>query len=200
MRRLIWAFVVRIWHETGFLITHKYKQYSFHILYTYSSDAVHWHWRNIKTLTFELDLCNGWHTTLDRSVSFVLVCNMTKPTKWPVRPMKTQISLGSHPIWSKCSLCAQWVAKDQGFMWTAKTLIRLGECPGLPESSQADRSLRWLHRSFCWFYHAEALLLLLFSGCQITQEREKSDIEFPSATKQNRTTTRRERQKASHTS
>ena len=31
----------------------------------------------------------------------------TKPTKWPVRPAKTQISLGIHPVWSESSLCAQ---------------------------------------------------------------------------------------------
>ena len=37
---------------------------------------------------------------------------MTKPTKWHVRPAKTQISLGIRPIWSEFSLCAQWVAKE----------------------------------------------------------------------------------------
>ena len=31
---------------------------------------------------------------------------MTKPTKWHVRPAKTQISLGIHPIWSESSLSA----------------------------------------------------------------------------------------------
>ena len=41
---------------------------------------------------------------------------MTKPTKWPVRPAKTQISLGIRPVWSEYSLCAQWVAKDLSFL------------------------------------------------------------------------------------
>ena len=36
----------------------------------------------------------------------------TKPTKWYVRPAKTQISLSIRPVWSESSLCAQWVAKD----------------------------------------------------------------------------------------
>ena len=36
----------------------------------------------------------------------------TKPTKWPVRPVKTQISLGIRPVWSEPSLCALRVAKD----------------------------------------------------------------------------------------
>ena len=31
---------------------------------------------------------------------------MTKPTKWHVRPAKTQISLGIRPVWSESSLCA----------------------------------------------------------------------------------------------
>ena len=37
-------------------------------------------------------------------------CNMsrlmTKPTKWHVRPVKTQISLGIRPVWSESSLSA----------------------------------------------------------------------------------------------
>ena len=32
---------------------------------------------------------------------FILSCLMTKPTKWHVRPAKTQISLGSRPVWSE---------------------------------------------------------------------------------------------------
>ena len=31
---------------------------------------------------------------------------VTKPTKWHVRPVKTQISLGIHPVWSESSLSA----------------------------------------------------------------------------------------------
>ena len=41
---------------------------------------------------------------------------MTKPTKWHVRPAKTQISLVIRPVWSESSLCAQLVAKDQSFL------------------------------------------------------------------------------------
>ena len=43
---------------------------------------------------------------------------MTKPTKWHVRPAKTQISLGIQSIWSESSLCAQWVAKAPSFLHT----------------------------------------------------------------------------------
>ena len=42
--------------------------------------------------------------------------SMTKPTKWPVRPAKTQISLGICPVWSESLLCAHWVAKDPSFL------------------------------------------------------------------------------------
>ena len=31
-------------------------------------------------------------------------CRMTKPTKWPLSPAKTQISLGVCPVWSESSL------------------------------------------------------------------------------------------------
>ena len=40
------------------------------------------------------------------------VKNMTKPTKGHMRPAKTQISLGTHPVWSETSLCSLRVAKD----------------------------------------------------------------------------------------
>ena len=41
---------------------------------------------------------------------------MTKPTKWNVRPLKTQISLGICSVSSESLLCGQWVAKDQTFL------------------------------------------------------------------------------------
>ena len=39
-----------------------------------------------------------------------------------VRPAKTQISLGIRPIWSKSSLCAQWVAMDPQSFFIYKLL------------------------------------------------------------------------------
>ena len=62
--------------------------------------------------------------------------SVAKPTKWPVRPAKIQISLDIHPVWSKYLLCAQWIAKNQGwFTRKAKTLIILSGRPGWSESS-----------------------------------------------------------------
>ena len=43
---------------------------------------------------------------------------MTKATRWRVRPLKSQISLGIHPVWSEFSLCAQWVVQDPSFLHT----------------------------------------------------------------------------------
>ena len=40
----------------------------------------------------------------------------SKPTKWPVCPAKTLISLGICPVWSESSLCAQWVAQYTRFL------------------------------------------------------------------------------------
>ena len=61
---------------------------------------------------------------------------MTKPTKWHVRPAKTQISLGIHPVWSESSLSTWRKLVSLATHWAqGKTLIRLGRCPGWSESS-----------------------------------------------------------------
>ena len=39
-----------------------------------------------------------------------------KTNKLTVRPAKTQISLGIPPVWSKSSLCTQWIPKDPSFL------------------------------------------------------------------------------------
>ena len=76
-----------------------------------------------------------WYTKLS--------LNMTKPTKWHVRPAKTQISLAIRPVWSESSLCVQWVAKDPIFLdadsedWTEWA------------DAQVDLSLPWAHMAFC---------------------------------------------------
>ena len=53
---------------------------------------------------------------LTKGLKEQMSCLMTKPTKRHVRPAKTQISLGTRPVWSEPSLCAQWVAKDPTFL------------------------------------------------------------------------------------
>ena len=54
---------------------------------------------------------------LTKEISIKLSQRMTKPTtKWHVRPVKTQISLGIRLVWSESSLCYLWVAKDTSFL------------------------------------------------------------------------------------
>ena len=75
---------------------------------------------------------------------------MTKAAKWPVRLVKTQISLGFCPVWSESSLSA----------W--RNIGPLSTCWAHSEDwsdwvdAQADLSLHWAHMSFCWFCHAAA--------------------------------------------
>ena len=75
---------------------------------------------------------------------------MSKPTKWHVRPAKTQISLGIRSVWSESSLSAwrklgslatYWAYSEDWSEWA---------------EAQADLSLRWAHMSFCWFCHEAA--------------------------------------------
>ena len=64
-------------------------------------------------------------------------------TKLPVRPAKTQISLGIQPVWSESSL-SSWINTGPylPIACIVKTLIRLGGCPDWSESSPT-------HMSFC---------------------------------------------------
>ena len=70
---------------------------------------------------------------------------MTKPTKWHVPPVKTQISLGTRPVWSESSLSAwrklgswatHWAHSEDWSDW---------------EYGPADLSLRWAHAHFTCF-------------------------------------------------
>ena len=70
---------------------------------------------------------------------------MTKPTKWHVRPAKTQISLGIRPVWSESSLSA-W--RKLGSLATLSRQRRLWTDW---VDAQADLSLRWAHSHFVGF-------------------------------------------------
>ena len=67
---------------------------------------------------------------------FKMSRHMTKPTKWHVRPAKTQISLGIHPVWSVFAVCMKkhWALNCMYLLSAQWRLIRLGGCPGWPES------------------------------------------------------------------
>ena len=72
-----------------------------------------------------------------------------------VPPAKTQISLGIRPVWSKSSLCAQWVAKDPNFLHAdSEDLSDWAD-------AQAELRRRWAHMPFCWFCHEAAHMSLI---------------------------------------
>ena len=79
--------------------------------WTYIDDERHWYliW------TF-----NGRYRSIEDSVEpkldSLLSQRMTKPTKWHVRPAKTQISLGICSVWSETLLSAQEVAENPSFL------------------------------------------------------------------------------------
>ena len=72
-----------------------------------------------------------------------MICDMTKPTNW----LCAQSDQSLH-----CALNG-YLRTQAVFMWTAKTLIRLGGFPGWSESSLGAQSL-------CWFCHAAVLICL----------------------------------------
>ena len=63
--------------------------------------------------------------------------------KWPVHPVKTQISLGIHPVWSESSLFAWRKIGSLVSHWVHRE-----------DSDQTVRSLRWVH-----------VILLVLSCC-----------------------------------
>ena len=79
---------------------------------------------------------------------------MTKPTKWHVRPAKTQISLGIHPVGSESSMSVWSNLGSSATHWTNR------EDWSDWADAQADLSLCWVHKSFCWCCHAAAQLSL----------------------------------------
>ena len=84
---------------------------------------------------------------------------MTKPTKWHVRPAKTQISLGIRPVWSESSLSAWRKLGSLATHWAhSKDWSDWAE-------AQADLSSLGTHL-FCWFCHvvAQMFLVLGFNG------------------------------------
>ena len=82
----------------------------------------------------------------------VYLPQQTKQTKCSVHLAKTQIRLGGSsqcPVWSESSLCVQWIAKDPK-VYSCRRQRLWSDWADV----QDDLSLRWAHRSFCWFCHA----------------------------------------------
>ena len=69
--------------------------------------------------------------------------------KWPIHPVKIQISLAIRVF--TVGLKKPWVLSYP--LSTQRRLISLSGCP-------ADPTLRWVHRSFCWFCFAAAHFII----------------------------------------
>ena len=90
---------------------------------------------------------------LDSMILFIwhMSRSTTKPTIWPVRPAKTQISLGIHPVWSESSPSAWRSLGPNSYPLSAQQRqIRLGECQSWSESF-------WAHILSCFRPHEESL-------------------------------------------
>ena len=91
---------------------------------------------------------------------------MTKATKWSVRPVKSQISLGIRPVWSASSLSVASAQSDQSLRCPHENALDPWlslERTAKTKTDENDLCLRWAHRSFCWFCHAAAQLILILS-------------------------------------
>ena len=89
---------------------------------------------------------------------------MTEPTKWHVRPAKTQISLGICPVWSVFAVCMKkyWVLSyplsTQHRHWSDWV------------DAQADLSLGLVHMPFCRLCHELAHLFFIYIYCTKTMQ------------------------------
>ena len=101
---------------------------------------------------------------------------MLNPTKWPVRPAKTQIGLGIRPTHVKTNKIPCASSEDSDRPGHSPSMIRVFamrsmDSLGLTVSAcgqrrlrsdwadaQADLSLRWAHRSIYWFCRTQAHL------------------------------------------
>ena len=96
--------------------------------------------------------------------------DMTKPTKWMCA--QRRLSLDIRPVWSESSLSA-WrkLGSLVPIKPTARTLIRLGGCPGWSESSLGAQSL-------CWFCHVARLMYTLSTGLPRNNVRKLSETSW----------------------
>ena len=102
------------------------------------------------------------HVTWKILLSFKFEPPMTKPTKWSVRPAKTQISLSISPVWSESLLSAWRKLGSLATHWAqAKTLIRLGGCPGWSESLLGAQSFYWFCNEAAHLFESNVLYKLM---------------------------------------
>ena len=141
MCRLSFAFVVCIWQKQVF-----------------SWRGLYCKWTLLQRDSYTQTLQENNHLGVQDMIMLYpnhLSLGMTKQTKWPVHPVKTQISLGIHPVWSESSLFA-W----RSIRSLATHLRAQRRLWSVWVDAQADLSLRCAHRSFYRFCHMVAHLIM----------------------------------------
>ena len=113
---------------------------------------------NLSTQELRILIVNGWLSVVEASHGTweQIWCHlsrlMTKPTKWPVRPAKNQISLGIRPVWSESSLSAWRNLGPLVVHWA--------------HSEVSDLSFCWGHTHFVGFVMSWIILFsLLCNKC-----------------------------------
>ena len=106
---------------------------------------------------------------------------MTKPTKWHVRPVKTQISLGIRPVWSESSLSAWRKLGSLATNWVhSKDSDQTGRMPRLiwvfagPTCHFVGFVMRWLNILSC-------VNKMKWAGAWHHQQNEVGDQNLPCA-------------------
>ena len=79
---------------------------------------------------------------------------VTKPTKWHVRPAKTQISLGIRSVWPESSLSTWRKRGSLATHWAHSEALWSDWA-----DAQADLSLRWAHSHIVGFVSSRLIML-----------------------------------------
>ena len=101
--------------------------------------------------------CTAPYMVLESCTAPYMSRIMTNPTKWHMRPAKTQISLGIRPDWSESSLSPWRKHRSLATHWAHSE-----------DSDQTGRMPRLIwdfagRTSFCWFCHDAAHMMLIFN-------------------------------------
>ena len=142
----------KIWSETGF---HLFSKTPFPLIETGSEKLFVMRWgvdaKSVPEAWLFLYFCMSTVScviAVDKTVSTLLFEPVhDKPTKWHVRPAKTQISLGSCPVWSVFAVCMK-KALVLSYPLTAQQRLWSDWV-----DAQADLSLCWAQMPFCRFCH-----------------------------------------------
>ena len=98
--------------------------------------------------TFYLTVCTGDFTEIPCKQGFKIELPHDKTNKVTVRPVKTQVSLGIHPVWSASLLGAQWVAKDPSVLHAYSEDSDQTRHPGWSESLLSAYAILFLNIAF----------------------------------------------------